>query len=403
MIHRLNPIILYILLVIFGFNDSNACTIVMLSDQYNAIAGSNEDSYIVLTKIWFEPGKNGEYSRVCLGYDFGENSLQGGMNEMGLFIDGNALGPKDWKPDPGKMEFDGKLLDTILAECATVQDVKRFFNKYNVRALNSARFPVMDKSGASMVVEWYNEEVTFLESEKNYQVATNFIGSDYINRKKPCWRYNNAVKVLEKNNEANIENVKNALFSARQDNEHAITVYSFICDLKKGEIYVYNWHDFENSIKYVLNEEIAKGYSENYLYNIFEPSPDYRKFIENGVYEMVNYGYRENNLDVALWFYDICRNRYKEIFNIDAKPDDLFKLANQLVEENNPDDALILLKKNTLEFPEHIQSFIKTAKVYEEKGEYYKAISYYAQALDLDHDNEELQNKLKEVFEKIRE
>lgn len=241
----------------------------------------------------------------------------------------------------------------------------------NVKALNNARFPVMDKSGTSMVVEWYNGKVIFLESEKNYQIATNFTGSEYLDKEKPCPRYNNAIEVLKKNNKASVENVKNALLSARQNNEHAKTVYSFICDLKNGETYVYNWHDFENPIKYVLNEEIAKGYSENYLYKIFEPSPDYRNFIENGVYEMVNYAYREINLDAALWFYDICTNRYMEIFNIDVKPDDLFKLANQLVEENRLDDALILLKKNTLEFPAHVQSFIKIAKVYEEKGDYY--------------------------------
>ncbi len=257
MTNRLSTTIFSILLIVFGFNYASACTIVMVSDQNNAIAGSNEDSYIVLTKIWFEPGNKGEYSRVCLGYDFNENSLQGGMNEMGLFIDGNALGPKGWKSDPKKMNFDEKLFDAILATCTTLEDVKRFFNKYNIRALNNARFPVMDKSGASMVVEWHNGEVTFLESEKNYQVATNFIGSDYINKEKPCWRYSNAIQVLEKNNKANIENVKNALMSARQDNEHAKTVYSFICDLKKGEIYVYNWHDFENPIEFVLNEEIA--------------------------------------------------------------------------------------------------------------------------------------------------
>jgi hypothetical protein len=48
-----------------------------------------------------------------------------------------------------------------------------------------------------MIVEWFNGEVVFLETEKPYQVATNFVGSKYIGKEKPCRRYNKAVEILE--------------------------------------------------------------------------------------------------------------------------------------------------------------------------------------------------------------
>lgn len=396
----MKKIIIGLLMAFWAYGSASPCTIVMLSDQNNAIAGSNEDSYIVFTKIWFEPGSNGEYSKICLGYDFNDNSIQGGMNEMGLFIDGNALGPKGWKADPDKIDFKGKLFNTILANCASVEDVKQFFNKYNVKALNNARFPVMDKSGASMVVEWYNGKVVFLESEKSYQVATNFVGSEYLNKEKPCWRYNNSIAVLEKNNIANIENVKNALGSAKQNNKHAKTVYSFVCDLKKGEVSIYNWQNFDTPVKFTMKELNGKGFMEKYLFELFDPSPEYTKFIKNGIFEMVNYGYRENNIDVALWFYDICMKKYYDIFGTKVKPTDLYKIATSLVEEKKNDDALLLFKKNIESFPEHTDSFIATAEIYDEQNEYFKAMKYYALALDLDHNNKETLTRMKAILEK---
>lgn len=73
-------------------------------------------------------------------------------------------------------------------------------------------------------------------------------------------------------------------------------------------------------------------------------------FIQNGVYESVNYGYRENNTAVALWFYDACKDKYPVIFKIRIKPEDLYKLANQLVSENILNDALVFLKRNIQNF-----------------------------------------------------
>lgn len=67
----------------------------------------------------------------------------------------------------------GALLDRILATCEDIEEVQEFFNTYNTPELDQARIPVMDKSGASMIVEWYNGDVTFLETKKTHQISTN--------------------------------------------------------------------------------------------------------------------------------------------------------------------------------------------------------------------------------------
>lgn len=68
----------------------------MVANGKIVLAGNNEDWRNPKTKIWFIPASNGEYGRVCVGFD--DMSAQGGMNDQGLFIDANALSPTGWEP-----------------------------------------------------------------------------------------------------------------------------------------------------------------------------------------------------------------------------------------------------------------------------------------------------------------
>ncbi len=53
------------------------------------------------------------------------------MNDQGLFVDGNALAPTGWKADPNKPMIAGNVMMIILATCATCEDVKALFEKFN--------------------------------------------------------------------------------------------------------------------------------------------------------------------------------------------------------------------------------------------------------------------------------
>jgi hypothetical protein len=71
------------------------CTIVMASRDGLVLAGNNEDRNHPHTIVTFVPASGRYFGRVVFGYDDG--FAQGGMNDQGLFIDGNALKPTDWK------------------------------------------------------------------------------------------------------------------------------------------------------------------------------------------------------------------------------------------------------------------------------------------------------------------
>jgi penicillin V acylase-like amidase (Ntn superfamily) len=118
-----------VFLLFISAGSALACTMVMVAKGDVMLAGNNEDWNDPDTKMWIYPATKDKYGRICFG--FGNGFTQGGMNDQGLFIDGNALSPTGWKPVPGKPYFQGNLMDHILEHCATVDEAIAFFKKYN--------------------------------------------------------------------------------------------------------------------------------------------------------------------------------------------------------------------------------------------------------------------------------
>lgn len=232
------------------------------------LVGNNEDRNHPETIVTFIPASDKYYGRVIFGYD--DMLVQGGMNDQGLFIDGNSLAPTGWKPDPNKPMFRGSVILVILGTCATCEDVKAFFEKYNFPALEQARLPVADRSGASMVVEYGQGRVQFVKSDTWYQIATNFVMSNVKDGNYPCWRYRAADEIMSGAKELSVELIRDVLDKTHQEGR-ALTVYSNIYDLKKGIIYVYNLRNFEEVIVMNLNEELKKGQRRLELPRLFKP------------------------------------------------------------------------------------------------------------------------------------
>jgi CubicO group peptidase (beta-lactamase class C family)/predicted O-methyltransferase YrrM len=244
------------------------CTIVMASRDGLVLAGNNEDRNHPHTIVTFVPASGRYFGRVVFGYDDG--FAQGGMNDQGLFIDGNALKPTDWKGEPDKPTFRGIVTMVVLGTCATCQDVRTFFEKYNVPALSRARFPVADRTGDSMVVEYGQGRVQFVKSETWYQIATNFVMSNVTDGNYPCWRYRAADVTLSAAEKLSVDLIKDVLDKTHQKSGSP-TVYSNIYDLKKGLIHVYSLGNFKDAVVLNLSEELEKGQRRLALASLFQP------------------------------------------------------------------------------------------------------------------------------------
>ncbi|HDZ42070.1 MAG TPA: tetratricopeptide repeat protein [Bacteroidetes bacterium] len=368
--------------------DTFSCTIIMVRGNGVAIAGSNEDFFSPLTLMWYIPASEKYYARVCFGFNMIMNSTQGGMNEHGLFVDGNSLGNQGWKPDKNKKSIIGSILDQLLATCRSVEEVKDFFRDHNCPALDVARIPVMDKSGASMIVEWYNGEVVFLETEKDYQISTNFVGSKYVGQEKPCRRYNTADKLLSQQSSFSVNTVQKALDETHVEGPGSITLYSFICNLKSGDIYVYNFHDFSNLRKFNFSEEIKKGQHFQYMAEVFtERSPAYNKFIQDGPLELVNMGLRTSRFQATI-FYQVLKANYPRVFEREIGPELLSELASGLLTEGRVEDAIFFLERNASDFTGIPSVHYELAQIYHKTDNREKAIKEYKLTLELDPEHE---------------
>ena len=249
-----------------GTSGPESCTIVMAARDGLVLAGNNEDRDHPQTIVTFVPASGEYYGRIVFGYD--DAPVQGGMNDQGLFIDGNALRPTGWQPDPGKPRLVMPVMTTILATCATCADVEALFEKWNVPALEQARFPVADRTGASMVVEYGQGRVQFVRSDTWFQIATNFVMSNIKDGEFPCWRYRAADKVMSAAKRLSVELIREALEKTRQSGRSR-TVYSNICDLKRGLIHVYNLGDFDDVVVLDLAEELRKDQRQIALASLF--------------------------------------------------------------------------------------------------------------------------------------
>ena len=254
----------------------NSCTIVALSDGKTVLVGNNEDFRNTSTHYWSIPASKSEYGRICFGFDI-KNHLAtcGGVNDQGLFIDGCSVDPPDsptgYIPEEGKKRFRGNLEEYVLANCSSLKDVKKVFNTFNVGLLSRGKWLVAEKSGASMVVEWWDGKIQFLNRKKKYQIATNFTRSKYLSGNIPCHRYRIVDKLLKNSSGYSLDLMRKLLSITHLGGGRGIstTLFSYICDLKNGNIYIYNFHNFEDVRRINIHEELKKGKKSHSILSLF--------------------------------------------------------------------------------------------------------------------------------------
>ncbi len=228
------------------------CTAFLVCGGGAVLMGNNEDYWDPETRIWFVPADEGQHGRVYLGY---KNMFpQGGMNEKGLAFDGFATERNPITDYEGKEAMKFSLLDEVMATCTTVEEVMAAFSCYDLRALESAMLMFADSSGDSVIIEGDD----FVRKEGTFQVVTNFYQSRQEDDRAMCPRFDAAVGIFEEAQETSLALCRRVLARTAQE-RGAPTQYSNVFDLKKGLIYLYHFHNFEEVVVLDLQEELAKG------------------------------------------------------------------------------------------------------------------------------------------------
>ena len=270
-----------------------SCTIFSAAIGDRVLFGNNEDYYKPKTYLWTEPGTDSTYGCIYLGYK--TYSHQGGINEKGLCFDANALPgsqliPHDNLPlpptyPPPYQDYAVWIPVLILRKAATVKEAVKMATKYQ----RSNWYPqsgdlkyqlyFADATGDAVVMSVdQNGELAFSRKEqgKSYLISTNFNKANSENALEyPCERYQKADEMLSRINSEN--DLTHDFFKSILDSVHVsglfnTTLYSNVFDLKKGMIYLYHWHQYNEVVVLDVNKELAKKRYLIRIKDLFSPA-----------------------------------------------------------------------------------------------------------------------------------
>lgn len=231
---------------------ARACSAFVAADGETVLVGNNEDFNAANTRMWTLPPEGGAYGRIYFGFD--DFFPQGGVNEKGLFFDGFALDPEPVQTSSTKQNYPGVLADMIMARCATVEEAIQVFERYNRPMLERAQLLFGDARGDAVIIEGND----IIRKKGRFQAVTNFRQSKPEAGPGSCDRYRIATTMLRAAPRFDKALCRRILAAVHNEGGYP-TLYSNIYDLKRGKIYLYHFHNFENEVEIDVAGELKKG------------------------------------------------------------------------------------------------------------------------------------------------
>lgn len=366
----MKKVIVNFLLVCLQALPAMACTIFIGSDGKIVLVGNNEDyNPNMKSFLWVRPAENNKNGYVFWGFE--EKYPEGGMNDKGLFYDVAALPEKvDFIKDSSKPDFEGYIVEKILQECSSVNDVIKLVSKYNLTWQDKSQIMIADKTGDYAII---NAAYILHRTDKNY-VLTNYNLNDPENQNFKCWRRNTAYQLLS-TNPISIELFAKILDKTSQRETDNATVYSQVCDLTSNTIYLYQRHDFSQVKRIGLSQLLKKGRQDIEITNLFPKS------INNQMIKM----YETKGIDKTISFYKSERkvNSSKYAF----REVDLLDFGYQLLDSNRISDAIKIFSLNLKYYPNSDKANAALANAYFKEDKTDDANQFYAKVSELNPSN----------------
>jgi len=387
-----------------GLDSSQSCTIIYASDGKIALAGNNEDWNRPIGNIWFLPAEKGKFGRVYFGWRFNDVRYpQGGMNDKGLFFDGATAENVEVPRDSSKIPYEGNLILKAMEECSTVEEVLMLYDRYDVSGSWGGHYLIGDRFEHSAIIE----PQTIIRKKGKYQIATNFFQSKTKPENITDTRYRIATELFEKSESISVDlfrRILSAVHYEEYSGSMTATLYSYICDLKKGEIYIYYFHNFEDVVKINLQEELKKGEKFHSIVSLFPYETFalkrykherivgllYERALQNGV----------EGSEGAIALYNEMKTGDYKIYKLDVGEGQLNSLGYRLLGNNKLKEAIEIFKFIVSEYPESYNAYDSLGEAYMKAGEKDLAIRNYEKSLELNPKNENAKRMLEDLRKK---
>lgn len=353
---------------------SEACYFILGKKNGQVLVGYNEDWYQSNAKYWFEhPSKKEKYGAVFFGFGGEFKFAQGGVNEKGLFFDGNSI-PKQIVNESLKLEKKAApvpVFKNLLKNCATVDEGIKYLNQYYIPFIKSAQIILADAQGTYAVID-LNGLVEKGTLSNGYKIITNFRSTDQNHF---CYRYDLTSSLLEKGFSNNVVEFENILLKTSQTFPGA-TVYSTISELNSQKINLYYNHKFANKVEIDLKKSLAEGNKEVVaLENLFP-----KRMITDLIAV-----WRKKDINASILFFNQELTNPKTKFQIDAEQ--LYDFTNVLLNRQHQKEALFVARKNCEYFPDSDLSYEALGKSLFWNGDVNESRKAYTKAIKLNPSN----------------
>ena len=361
--------------MIFGLSRVDACSMYKITRNGKTIVGNNEDWISPNGQFWFEPGKEGEYGVMNVG--FLNNFAQGAINEAGLMFDGFANPYLEINDVEGKVNMPiGQVVQKIMHTMDRVEQVKAYLSPINLSSLVTSQVVFVDQSGGYLIVEG-DELIIGREAEKTF---SNF--------------YYSQINSID---EVDLPTVKNGLAYLRSSqpkrsldycssvmksfaNPDGFTQYSTIYDLEKLTIRVYLYHDYSQFVEIDLQQELQKGRHRMMIAELFpKDSKGYQH------YRMYN-DPQDPTCFLREWIGEKKRSEEELVKNGFAFNMNIIGYE-WLNDKQHPAGAIEIFKYATELMPQEVFLFEGLGEAYHSNKEYDAAIHSYRRILALEPKN----------------
>jgi tetratricopeptide (TPR) repeat protein len=384
-------------------DSKHRCTIIYAFDGNTALAGNNEDYTNPFPIIWFQPAKDGKFGYMCFGFQSGWPRMEGlqwegAVNEKGLFYDYATTEEVTVPRDPAKPDSWG-LSGKAIGECSTVDEAVKLFSEYNFKdGVWKGHYLFGDRFGNSVIIE----PGAFIRKNGKYQIATNFLQSRNDPETASDSRYNIASKLFEQSDRISLDLFRRILNDTHMEEYNSsTTLYSYIHDLARGDVYIYNFHDYDHAIKLNIREELKKGehvilISSLFPYETFA-AQSYRatyvttmmlrKALQNGV----------TGEDGAIAFLKALNAPGNNPARYRLDEEYLSAGGYALISRNKLNEAIELFNYILEEFPQSANAFDGLGEAYMKAGNKERAIENYEKSLKLNPNNPGGRENLKKL------
>ncbi len=382
------------------WNAQQSCTIIYASDGTTVLAGNNEDYISPFGTIWFLPAENGKFGRVYFGWkDNGRYFPQGGMNDQGLFYDAATAKTVIVPPDTNKIPYNGALILKAMEECSSVEEALKLFDQYDTAGPWGGQYLIGDRFGNSAIIE----PLTIIRKKGKYQIVTNFYQSEVPPEHITDARYRLASGIFDESEQISItlfRRILNAVHWEEYSGSMTVTLYSYICDLKKGDIYIYHFHNFEDPVKISLQDELKKGERSQPLVSLF-PYETFaaRRYIAQRIVGLLYERVLEEGVDDAIALFGKIKKGDYDNYQLSVVEGHLIALGYELLRNNKTKEAIEVFKYAVSEYPESANAYDSLGEAFMKSGDKENAKKNYQKSLELNPNNDNAEKMLKELEE----